>query len=95
MTDGTDDSYLSEGGRNERILDLAKELFPEDGYESQAENDAASLFVLLCEVTKLYDRTTDAGHETGDMWSTLQGLAENMSTEQTMFGVTMQTVQPD
>jgi hypothetical protein len=53
----TEPTHADPATVNQRITELAKELFPESGYETPEENDASSLFILLCQAVRLYSDT--------------------------------------
>ena len=65
------------------IRELAHRLYPEDGYESDDENQGAELFSLLVEATYIYSTTAydapNRGPSAVNVETTLMAIGENLT----------------
>lgn len=81
MPDSPTADDISRDTRNGAIVELAVRLFPEDGHESDDENEAASVFSLLCDVTRTYTELISGSTNLSevDYADTVQPLLENVA----------------
>lgn len=77
---------VARDNRKRAIIELAVHLFPEGDYDTKDENEAASVFQLLCDVTRAYTELICVDNEVSevDKADTLQSVLENIAPS---FGV--------
>jgi hypothetical protein len=85
---GEELELMTDADQNDVIAAVAHVLFPEDAYETTEENNASSLFQLLCQATRYYSQTAyepREGNQTiiqnASVQTTLDAIGENLIEE--------------